>query len=189
MGLPVPDYPDYTIETDGKVYSKIRNRWLKATLGNNGYYGIELRNNKGHKRLSIHRLVALTYIPNPKNLPFVNHKDEVKTNNNVNNLEWCTHKYNITYGSIQERRKLHTDYSKLSYKENAIKNGKSVCRAVSRFTKEGNYLDSFESARDAARQLSLTSNHITECCNKKRKSSNGFIWRYEGGNDLSDCQL
>jgi UDP:flavonoid glycosyltransferase YjiC (YdhE family) len=75
-----------------------------------------------------------------------------------------------------------------NYKENAIKNGKSVCRAVSRFTKEGNYLDSFESARDAARQLSLTSNHITECCNKKRKSSNGFIWRYEGGNDLSDCQ-
>lgn len=184
MGLPIPDYPDYTIETDGRVYSKIRHRWLKATLGDNGYYGIELRNNEGHKRLSIHRLVALTYIPNPNHFPFVNHKDEVKTNNNVNNLEWCTHQYNITYGSVQDRKTMHTDYSKASYKENAIKNGKSVCRAVSRFTKEGKYLDSFESARDAARQLGFTSYHITECCKEKRKTSNGFIWRYERGNDL-----
>lgn len=189
MGMPIPEYPDYLIETDGRIFSTIRNKWLKASIGNNGYYGIELRNEKGHKRMPVHRLVALTYIPNPNNYPQVNHKDENKLNNNVDNLEWCTSYYNMTYGTLTERRVAHTDYSKPCYRENAIKNGKTVCRPVERYTKSGEYIDSFESATDAKRKLKLKSTHITECCKFQRKSSNGYVWRYERRNDLSDFQF
>lgn len=189
MGLPVPNYPDYTIETDGRIYSKKSNRWLKASLGNNGYYGIELRNVEGHKRLSIHRLVALTYIPNPNNLPFVNHKDEDKTNNNASNLEWCTHQYNITYGSTTKRRVLHTDYSKPSYKENAIKNGKRVSKPTLQIDDNGKIIQRFESAKEASRVTGISHSHILECCHGKRyKRVGGYHWQFERGNDLSAFQ-
>ena len=189
MGIPIPEYPDYLIEKDGRIFSKKTNKWLKASIGNTGYYGIELANDQGHKRLSIHRLVALAYIPNPHNLPQVNHKDENKLNNHVSNLEWCTSYYNMTYGTLIERRVAHTDYSKPCYRENAIKNGKKVSRPVARYTKDGQYIDSFESAKDAVRKLGLTSSHITECCRCQRKSSNGYVWRYERRDDLSVFQF
>ena len=189
MGLPIPGYPDYLIEKDGQIFSLKTNKWLKANIGNTGYYGIELANDKGHKRLSIHRLVALTYIPNPNNLPQVNHKDENKLNNNVNNLEWCTNQYNMTYGTFIERRVAHTDYSKPSYRENAIKNGKKVSRPVTRYSISGQYIDSFESAADAKRKLNLISNHISECASGKRSTAHGYVWKYERSEDLSDFQF
>lgn len=185
MGIPIPNYPDYLIESDGRIFSLKRNIWMKPSLGNNGYYGLELANKDGHKRLSIHRLVALAYIPNPNNYPIVNHKDENKLNNNVENLEWCTAKYNLTYGSTIKRRVSHTDYSKPIYKRNARKNGKKVSKPVARYTLSGKYIDSFESAAVAARHLKLQSNHIIECCrSEKRKSAHGYIWKYERGEDL-----
>lgn len=189
MGLPVPGYPDYLIETDGRIYSTISNIWLKPSIGNNGYYGVELRNAKGRKRLNIHRLVALAFIPNPENYPVVNHKDENKLNNDVSNLEWCTSQYNLTYGTATERRVANTDYTKPIYREIAIKNGRKVSRPIARYTKSGQYIDSFKSIRDAVRQLELTSNHISDCASGKRASSNGYVWKYERGNDLSDYQF
>ncbi len=65
----------------------------------NGYKRVSLHKNNKQKNYFVHRLVAMTFIPNPNNLPLVNHKDENKTNNSVDNLEWCTQKYNINYGS------------------------------------------------------------------------------------------
>ena len=70
-----------------------------------GYFIVCLYKNKTHKYYLIHRLVALTFLPNPNNLPCVNHKDEDKTNNRVDNLEWCDQKYNVNYGMSQEKRK------------------------------------------------------------------------------------
>lgn len=188
MGMPIPHYPDYLIEKDGRVFSLKTKKWLKASVGNQGYYGIELANDKGHKRLSVHRLVALTYIPNPNNLPQVNHKDENKLNNDVNNLEWCTRQYNMTYGTLIERRVAHTDYSKPFYRENAIKNGKKVSRPVARYSICGQYIDSFDSAADAKRKLNLTCNHISECASGKRASAHGYVWKYERSDDLSEFQ-
>lgn len=69
-----------------------------------GYFIVCLYKNKIHKYCLIHRLVALTFIPNPDNLPCVNHKDEDKTNNRVDNLEWCDHKYNSNYNGVLKKR-------------------------------------------------------------------------------------
>lgn len=78
-----------------------KERLLKQILHTNGYFYVRLY--KSNKWFSIHRLVAETFIPNPENLPCVNHKDEVKTNNHVDNLEWCTNEYNLNFGSRNER--------------------------------------------------------------------------------------
>ena len=78
-------------------------RELKPQLKKNGYLQVGLHDKNNHKYVNIHRLVAEAFIPNPDNLPEVNHKDEDKTNNHVNNLEWCTGSYNARYGSRLNR--------------------------------------------------------------------------------------
>jgi hypothetical protein len=87
---------------------------VKATLGNNGYYMVDLHSDGKRKRYSLHRILAQVFIPNPDGLPFVNHKDEDKTNNNLSNLEWCTCAYNNSYGTNRERmvatRKVNGSY-------------------------------------------------------------------------------
>lgn len=74
----------------------------KQSIDKNGYCVVGLNKNKTQKTYKVHRLVAIAFIDNPKNLPEVNHKDEDKTNNNVSNLEWCDAKYNLTYGSRKD---------------------------------------------------------------------------------------
>ena len=72
---------------------------LSPALSRNGYPMVILVNHNKRKTRNVHRLVAEAFIPNPNNLPQVNHKDENKTNNCVDNLEWCTQKYNLNYGT------------------------------------------------------------------------------------------
>ena len=78
---------------------------MKPAQKGNGYLYVGLNlYNKPRKNFYVHRLVAQTFLPNPQNLPFVNHKDEIKTNNRVSNLEFCTQKYNLNYGTAQDRK-------------------------------------------------------------------------------------
>ena len=91
-------------------------RFLKPNKKENGYLEFSLYKNKQRKHKYIHRLVAEAFIPNPDNLPQVNHTDEDKENNCVNNLEWCTVLYNNTYGTRMARKVKNTDYTKNSKK-------------------------------------------------------------------------
>ena len=103
-------YDGYEISNFGRVksykYDKVNGKLMKPYLDTKGYLQIDLsldgrkRNNRVH--LAIHRLVAQAFISNPNNLPQVNHKDEDKTNNCADNLEWCTNKYNCNYGNHVE---------------------------------------------------------------------------------------
>jgi len=83
----------YIIYSDGRIWSMIRNKFLKASLHHTGY----TRVNIDKKCYTIHRLVAEAFIPNPNNFSDINHINEIKSDNRVENLEWCTHRHNITY--------------------------------------------------------------------------------------------
>ena len=97
----------YQISNKGRVKTLGNNRRKEkireGIADNTGYKRISLCKNGKEKKYSIHRLVAQAFLPNPDNLPVVNHKDENKLNNNVENLEWCTQKYNVNYSSSNGR--------------------------------------------------------------------------------------
>ena len=98
----IPKHDGYFISNLGKIYSDKRKsgrKELKPFANAKGYAYVDL----GGKKYSVHRLVALTFIPNPQNLPQINHKDENKWNNHVNNLEWCTNEYNHNYGTRNKK--------------------------------------------------------------------------------------
>ena len=106
----IKDFQMYEISTFGRVKSLYTNKILKSYKSSKsakGYYmQVSLyKNHKKHKE-NIHRLVANTFIPNPNNYPIINHKDENPSNNYIDNLEWCTYKYNCNYGTGVERQKL-----------------------------------------------------------------------------------
>lgn len=101
------DYEDYyQISNYGRIYSKKAKRRIRPSLVH-GYFRVPLLANKVRKTRQVHRMVAKTFIQNPKNLPFVNHKDGCGINNHVDNLEWCDHSHNIQHsydnGRIQPR--------------------------------------------------------------------------------------
>lgn len=94
----------YGVTSCGKVWSYRSKRFLRPWKAGKGYLEVHLSKSGEEKKVYIHRLVADAYIPNPENKPQVNHRDEVKTNNCVNNLEWMTNKENNNYGTKRERQ-------------------------------------------------------------------------------------
>ena len=100
----VPGYEGlYEVSNIGNVRNVRRNKLLRLLKTNNGYIRVFLCKNGIKTGFQVHRLVAQAFLPNPDNLPQINHKDEDKTNNNVTNLEWCTAKYNINFGTARIR--------------------------------------------------------------------------------------
>jgi len=117
----IPNYEGlYSVTEDGEVWSHITNKFLKASTTTNGYPAVTLSHGDYKRRLSIHRLVAITYIDNTHNKRTVNHIDGVKTNNHVDNLEWATysenHKHAFKHGLMRI-----SDKCKVIAKRNALK--------------------------------------------------------------------
>ena len=88
--MEINNYEDYLIYKDGRVYSKKRNIFIKLNKNIKGYLRGKLCKDGKHKPFLIHRLVAIHYIDNPENKPFVDHIDGIKSNNNIDNLRWTT---------------------------------------------------------------------------------------------------
>lgn len=121
----VPGYEGlYEVSNKGNVRNVRRNTLLRSS-NNQGYKRVYLYKNGIRKGFRVHRLVAQAFIPNPDNLPEVNHRDEDKLNNSVDNLEWCTAKYNSNYGTRNIRRR-----------ETAIKNGSWSCLSKEEYHKK-----------------------------------------------------
>lgn len=120
----IPGYEGYTVSRDGTIYSKdgtpMRNHETKK-----GYYRVRVYKDGRKQWLMNHRAVAITFIPNPDNLYCVNHKDEDKKNNHVENLEWCTLEYNLGYGTKPYRTGVANQKTK-GHKVIRLLNGREV---------------------------------------------------------------
>lgn len=152
----------YMVSNWGRVKSLKygKEKVIKPRKAGIGYLQVVLFKNGKGKSYFVHRLVAQAFIPNPDNLPIINHKDEKPSNNNVDNLEWCNHCYNLTYGSRIKRVLDKT--SKPTYQ----------------YTLDGELIAEYPSTMEVERQLGYSQGNISQCCNGKLKTANGYIWRY-----------
>lgn len=160
----IKGFPNYSIDENGNVYSHFHNRYLHQHINKQGYACVPLSRDKKTKLCYVHRLVAEAFLPNPHNFPQVNHKDLVKSNNKVSNLEWCTQKYNSSYGS---------ELSPLASMKRARE--KAVVQI-----KNGIVIQSYVSASEAGRKTGIWPGNITGCCRHRKyfRSAGGFQWEY-----------
>lgn len=152
----IPGYEGlYAVTSCGKVWSYRSNKFLKP--GSSRRYPTVVLSVAGQKKtITIHRLVALAYIPNPNNLPEVNHKDENKEHNYVNNLEWCDKQYNNSYGTRNKR--ISEAHKKPIY-----------CVELDRV---------FESISEAANELGCVVSNIASCLKGRYDTACGYHWEY-----------
>ena len=195
-----------TIWNSGKgCYKTVHERILKAEINNSGYLLVGLSKGGKVKLCSIHRLVAEAFIPNIDNLPCINHKDENKVNNHMENLEWVTYKENNNYGTHNEKiaeklrgRKQSEESNKKraeklrgrKMSEESIKkrvekqrNNPKLSRAVIAIHKINGLILEFPSLKEALRQTGISISSIWGCCQGKRKSAGGYVWMYADNDD------
>ena len=159
-----------------------KERILKQDKNKSGYWRTHLLKDGIAKTPLVHRLVALAFIPNPNNYPDINHKDENPANNCVNNLEWCTEKYNMNYGTAIERRKASFVRNNSFKKANAtkVKNGSRGAETpIEAVPKDGITIINYPSISEAARVTGISKGHIGECCRGIRPSAGGYYWNYK----------
>ena len=158
-------YPNYTITDDGRVFSlnyhkEGYKKEMKQRNNKKGYKIVYISSHSKDKSFFVHRLVALTFIPNPYNLPQVNHKDENKSNNRVENLEWCSNYYNAHYRDKVERT------------------AKSHWKPIQQFTKDGVFIREWDSIKEACETLQMSSGYIVDTLKGRHKQAYCYIWRY-----------
>lgn len=150
----------YEVSNLGKVRNMRTGRILKPGPDKDGYLLICLYKNGRRTTNKLHRLVAQAFLPNSSK-PQINHKDEDKTNNCVNNLEWCDAKYNANYGTRN--------------KKVSERNGIPVLQ----FNMQGDLIKEFPSLHSAALSLGISKQAIWSSCNNINKTCCGFIWKYK----------
>lgn len=155
----------YQVNELGEVKSK--GRILKPRPNGVGYFQVALYKNGIRKDFYVHRLVAKAFIPNPDNLPEVNHKDENKSNNTVENLEWCSAEYNINYGSHNERMAFT-----MSNKYNVYDKFNKLI--VSNAT----FKILFQTLKHSAKTLKSFRNSLVMCAKGKRRRAYGYRIEY-----------
>ena len=155
----------YQISNKGRVKSLKygKERILRAHDNGDGYLKVQLYKNTARQYRYIHRLVAETFIANQHNLPEINHKDENKKNNRVENLEWMTSKENNNYGTRNERV------------------GDSQSKPIFQYSKSGDFIREWQSAVEVKRVLGIDQGNIAHCCrgNPKHTTAGGFVWKYK----------
>lgn len=214
---PIEGYPGYEVDNMGYIYvpqftitvndnGRIYNRTFKArkTKGaksSSGYYKVTLRNGEKKRTEYVHRIVAKAFIPNPDNLNEINHKDENGRNNRADNLEWCTHLYNVRYGTAIERRAAQTRGRKYSpercaemsrrgkerYKDRkpefyevTIKKRKPVMARELNSTEWTWY----PSMCHAGKAYGIDSSSVRYVCNGRFKQCHGYVFKYANPEDM-----
>ena len=145
----------YEVDECGNIYSLRTNKIRKPVLNKTTGYLTVVLCGRAKKTLTVHRIVANAFIPNPESYQCVNHKDENKTNNNVSNLEWCTKAYNNTYNNKTQR----------------------CCKKVVQILPSGKEVI-WSSARKASEAGIANYKNISACCRGIRRTAGGSKWRF-----------
>lgn len=167
----IEGYENYEVSNEGRVRSLNYHRSgemkvLRLEKTKNGYLQVSLYKDEKPKRFKVHRLVATAFLTNSDNLPYINHKNEDKTDNRVENLEWCTIKYNNSYGTRIQKVSVNNTNGKKS-------------KPVLQFTKDGKFIREWPSLSEVQRVLGYATSNISKCCKDKHKSAYNFVWKYK----------
>lgn len=155
----------YQVSNMGRVksihyYHGTYERIMKPGKINSGYLVVSLCKDGKTKGHLVHRLVAQAFLDNTDNLTEVNHKDENPLNNSVGNLEFCDRKYNVNYGTGNQRR------------------AKTLSRTVYQYTMDGELVKEWKSLMEIERSMGFSVGNISQCCNGQRKTAYGYKWTY-----------
>lgn len=158
---PIKRYEDlYLVSNYGMVKNRITSNLLKIRYTKGGYARVNLSRCQNLETFLVHRLVAEHFLPNPNNLPEVNHINEDKTDNRVDNLEWCDRSYNVNFGTRVQRQR------------------EKVSKPVTQYSMNGEPIGYFDSTVQAGKQTGVNNHRIADCCRGTRKSAGGFKWSY-----------
>lgn len=145
-------------------YFTVKEKILKPHLHNNGYCSVKLSKYGKINRVTVHKLIATLFVANPHNYSIINHKDENKSNNKADNLEWCTAKYNCNYGTRNERLRII----------NTLVGGKKVLQ----YSLDGDFVKEYSSISEASRKTGVYVRSISSVCNGRGKTAGGYIWKF-----------
>lgn len=161
----------YLVSNYGKIKNTKTGNILNGGKCEDGYIRVKIHG----KFKKLHRIVAYVFVYNddPENKIQVNHRDEDKENNYVDNLEWCDSKYNINYGSRNERAG-----KKISEKLTGVYNTKHS-KQVLQYTKNGEFIAEYPSICEINRIYGFDISYICKCCNGKKNNAYGYVWKYK----------
>ena len=169
---------------NGKGYYKIPEKILEGYDNGYGYLCVKLCKEGKRKQYRINRLVAQAFLENPQNLPEVNHKDENKYNNCVENLEYCNRSYNINYGTGNKRRAKKLAEKVAEELRNDLKRSKPVIG----INKVSGLILEFPSLMEAERQTGIANSNICACLKGRYKSAGGYTWHYAESEEVANEQ-
>lgn len=171
---PIEGFEQYLIDTKGNVFSLKcgRKLKLKQSYDGHGYLHVSLYKNSKMKNGVVHKLVAKHFVSNPNNYKCVNHIDGNKINNNVDNLEWCTYKYNSEHSiAMGKNNNVFSMFRKLAKKRS---------KKVVQITPNGSV--TYESIQAASRATKICFSTISNCASGKVKSAGGYNWKFSNKN-------
>lgn len=169
----------YQVSNLGRIKrlpSVVKNRYIKGGLlkprkHNSGYLSVYLCKNGVCEQWLLHRIVAMAFIPNPKNLPQINHKDSNRRNTFASNLEWCTQSYNIKYAYDHNHKK-----EKMQW----YKGAKCIsAKPVRSYSKSGEFVKEYGCIQDAVNETGILNSSISNCLKGRSKTAGGLIWKYK----------
>lgn len=175
-------WDNYLVSDSGEVYSTKGTHPLvrKQRLDKDGYATICLSSGVRRKLCKVHRLVATAFIPNPLIRPTVNHKNGIRNDNKVSNLEWATWAENNQHA--------YTKLGKKPPRQGLFNRANPTVKPVIQMDMDGKFLLFFWSAVQAGRDIQMHSTHITRVCRGRRKSAHGFKWRYATPKEINQAK-